>query len=184
MEENNVSVPAVAVKYGLIMGVISFAVGLATTYAFVSGSLSMLLFGAAAFGVSLLVMIVFMALAYREFKGGNGGFMSFGQGMGIGVLLSIVAAALGVILSTAYYQFVDTEIQQQVVERTISATTEMVEGMGGETPEGFEEDLRAQTEANNSLGKQLVSSLLFGAIGGGIIALIMSAIMKRTPDEE
>ncbi len=181
--EQKPSIFPIALKYGIIMAIVSFIVSLASTYGIISGAIPIMLFGILTFVISIVIMIVFIIIGYREFKASNAGLMSYGQGLGLGTLLVLVSGILASVLSIAYFQLIDTEAQQQVADITIQQTISFMENAGAEVPENFEEEQRTQVEAN----QQPLRQFLFGAGGslviGFVVSLIMAAIMKKNaPD--
>jgi hypothetical protein len=58
--------------------------------------------------ISYLILIVGIVLAHQQFKKENGGYMRYGQGLGIGSLLSIIVGVLSGIFMYIYIKFIDS----------------------------------------------------------------------------
>ena len=81
------SMSKVAMKYGLIDGVLAFLIFLVTA---MTGTPSNWKTSA----VSIVLLVVLMVLAHREFKKPREGIMTYGQGVGLGTLLAVFATVL------------------------------------------------------------------------------------------
>ncbi|HEY8512616.1 MAG TPA: DUF4199 domain-containing protein [Cyclobacteriaceae bacterium] len=66
--------------------------------------------------ISLAAGVTFIVLAHNEFKRSGDGFMSYGQGVGIGFWMALVGVAIGVLVQWAYTSFVDPEVMNQFYE--------------------------------------------------------------------
>lgn len=165
MQEQS-SVARVALKYGLITGVASIVFNTILIIAEQNQNQALTSLG-------LIILIVGMVYAMREFKSGNDGFMSYGQGLGIGTLLSAISGLLGSAFITFYSQFIDTTYAQKILDKS----------RGDMESRGMDD---AQIDAAMGFTEKMMSPgimfavTIFGAIlFGFIIALIVSAIMRR-----
>lgn len=156
----------IAVKYGLIAGIASIVF---VTVMYVTGQAT----NTALSWLSMIIPIVVMYLAMKEFKEENGGFMSYSQGLGIGTMMSAVSGILSAFYSYIYNEFIDTSLRQQIMDKM---------------REGFEEQGMddAQIDAALEMSSKFSSpgfTFIFGLLGaiiiGFVIALILSAIMKK-----
>ena len=170
MNEQNVTVSNTAMRYGIIVGLIS------VIYSFVLAMLDETMnrgLGAVAY----LFLIVGMVMAFKYFKTHNHGYMSYGQGLGIGTLMSLIVGLLSSIFMYIYIKFVDPEMMNRAMEMQRVQMEER--GM----------DDAQIDQAMEMAGK--VSSpelmIVFGTLGfvviGFIIALIVAAIMKNARPE-
>ena len=98
--ENKVTVSQIGLRYGLITGLVLIVFGLIlqmtglATNTWISS-------------ISYVILIIAIVLAHNAFKEGGDGFMSIGQGIGIGTLASVVAGTLSSIFSYIYIKFID-----------------------------------------------------------------------------
>lgn len=125
-------------------------------------------------GIFFIGLIV---LGINQFKKANGGFLSWGQGVKIGVGVAIVAALISVIYNYIFISFIEPDFMNQIME--VQNQKFLDQGMSQE-----------QIEAANAMTEKFKSPLItaaFGiigsAIGGFIVAAIAAAIMKKSEEE-
>lgn len=113
METTRPTVSSIAVRYGLIVG-------------FITVILSLILFmtdqstNSAMGWLSYVIMIGGIFLAHREYKRENEGYMSYGQGLGIGTLIGAITGVLSGVFYYIYSTFVDPSFQERVREAQIT----------------------------------------------------------------
>lgn len=167
------SVSAVAVRYGLIVGIITIIYSIIlyiTDLHITSKSLSY---------ISFLILIVGIYLAHKYFKKENGGYMSYGQGLGIGTLLSGIVGLLSGIFTFFYIQFIDTGLMERAQEMQIVELEKR-----GMSEEQIEQALEMAKSLTNP-GMMIVLSIITFLFLGFLFSLIISAITKHTrPDFE
>lgn len=155
----------IATKYGLIDGVLAFVLFLVMAMTGMRQNWASTL-------ISIAILVVLMVLAHREFKKGHGGVMTYGQGLGLGTLLTVLASVLSGILLFIYVSFINTgyaaaalKIQQTALEQR---------GMSGAQ---LEQAMSVTSAMLTPVGI-VVASLVTGVIVGFIVALIVSAFTK------
>lgn len=160
------SVARIALKYGLITAVASIIYNTILIIAEQNQNQALSMLG-------LVILIVGMVYAMREFKSSNDGFMSYGQGLSIGTLLSAISGLLGSAFIIFYSQFIDTNYIKKLMDYS----------RGDMESRGMSD---AQIEAGMEFSEKFMSPGIMFAIGvlfsvffGFIIALIISAIMRR-----
>jgi len=152
------------IRYGVILGLISFLANIEqNTIATV---------------ISVVITIAGIYMAHKYFKDEGDGFMSYGQGLGIGTLASVVAGALGGIFSFLYLSFIDDSPLKKAMEQQRIKFEE--QGMGDDQIE----QAMAMAEKFSSPLMALIFSIVFSLIFGFIISLIVSAITKNVNPEE
>ena len=111
MEEQNesVSVKQVAIKWGLISGILSIVVFLVVYFAGMMGNSWIGL-------VSAVITVVLMVLAHKEFKESGNGYMSYGQGLGLGTLMVTIGSVISALFSYIYIKFINTGYIQEVLD--------------------------------------------------------------------
>ncbi len=158
--EQQVSLPtvrSVGIKWGLISALVSILF-----------FLILIIAGANAFDnkwgwIGSIFTIVLMVLAHREFKQQGDGFMSYGQGLGIGFWMALVATALGGLFTYVYANLIDPA-----------------------TMENFYELQRLQMEERNMPDEQIEIALewtrklfwVMYAFGGILVTLIIALIVS------
>ncbi len=172
METNTTSVTttSVGLRYGLLTGLISIIISLGLFAAHLEQS--PLRF------VTFLVLAGGMVLAMRYFKDNNYGFMSFGQGMGIGVVLSLVVGALSAIFSYVYMNIIDPDVVVRMMDK---ARTDMEAG-GNLSDEQIDQGMAMAGKFMN--GPIMMAFVLLGSVlMGALLALVVSAILKKAKPE-
>jgi amino acid transporter len=171
--ENKVSSKSIMLNYGLILGVASVLLNL-TFYA--TGTL--LTLGWALGLIAFAIMIVIIVMGIKKFKDENGGFVSWGQAVKIGVGIAIISALIGIIYNLIFNNFIDPEFQDQAME---------VQRLAWEEANATTE----QIEMNEGIAKTFSSPLILGAIQivaaaffGFIISAIAGAIMKKSEEDQ
>ncbi|PWJ59617.1 uncharacterized protein DUF4199 [Dyadobacter jejuensis] len=111
--EDQVSSARVALKYGVLTAV---ATMIYSTIISVAGMTSNQWVGS----LSFIILIVGLVLALKNYKEQNGGFMTFGQGLGLGTLLSAIAGLLSSLFSMFYLQFIDNSALTEGINKVRS----------------------------------------------------------------
>ncbi|WP_026236346.1 DUF4199 domain-containing protein [Pontibacter roseus] len=170
MTETQPSVSSVALKYGLLGALVSvvFSAILLIAGLDVSGWIGSL---------GYLILIVAMVLAMKEYKRINYGYMSYGQGLGIGTLVSLAFGVLGGLFMFVYTSFIDPGYRDTMMEK------QRVELEGrGMSDEQIEQAI-AMGESFSSPAMMIVWSIVGYLIIGFIISLIVAAVMKNARPE-
>jgi hypothetical protein len=124
-------------------------------------------------GINIVLLIVLMVLAHREYRKTHEGMMTYPQGLGSGTLLSVIASVITGVLLFIYVKYINTgyaaammKMQQAAIEQRglTGAQADQALAMTGAmlTPVGI-----------------LITSLLGGAIAGFIVALIVSIFTRK-----
>jgi hypothetical protein len=172
MEVNStpVSTTSVGLRYGLLTGLISIIIsfGLFAT----SMEQSPLRF------VTFVVMVVGIVMAMRHFKENNHGFMSFGQGVGIGTMLSLVVGILSAIFTYVYMNVIDTDVVSRMMEKARAD----LEVQGKLTDEQIDQAMAMSGKFMN--GPIMVVVVILGSIIMGLLlSLVISAVLKHSKPE-
>lgn len=167
MEEKRApSIVAIATKYGLIMGVLSFIVVVVQALA---GMLQNRLFTV----INIVLLIVLMVLAHREFKNANGRMMKYSQGLGSGTLLACVSALVGAILTFIYVKFINTGYLPALIHA--QQVTLQQRGISGAQAQ---QSMAVLGVIYTPVGIA-VTSLIGGVVVGFIVALIVSIFTQK-----
>ena len=171
MEENSSiekpSVMSVSLRYGGIMAVASIAF-----------MMILIAMGANPFEndwkgwISSLITVGILVMAHKYFKDNGDGYMSYGQGLGIGFISILISIVVGGIFSYVYANFIDLGIMEDLWQKT----TEKMQA------QGQSEDT---IETAMSWTKKLFWVFYF--IGGAFVALIIALIVsiftqKKNPE--
>lgn len=158
-------------KYGLILALITIAYSLILNLAGLATNR----------WLPSLLMVVFFAgisfMAHKAFKEGGDGFMSYGQGLGIGTVMALISGLLSGIFSAVYIKFIDDSVMQQAMQ-------EQIENM---EDQGMSEAQIDQAMEMAAMFQTPLMLVLFGLLGtlfiGFIISLVVAAITKKSNPE-
>lgn len=164
--EEKPSVARIALKWGVIAGVVYM---IYTTVLYLTE-----LFGNSSLGfISFALAIVFIVLAMREFKTLNNGFMSYGEGLSVGTLVSAISGLISSTYGLVYTTFIDPTIPQKLQDKI----QEQWEAQGM-TDEQIEQ-ASGMMQWTQSPGITFFFGILAAIIGGLIISLIVAAILRK-----
>lgn len=170
MENSNDRVAPVAVRYGLITGMIMliYTLMLYMTDMFMNKTLAYL---------SFLILIGGIVMAYREYKTRNQGFMSYGKGLSLAILLSVIAGLMVSVFQYLYMKFIDDTIMKKVMDNQLEEYEKS--GMS-------EEQIDRVVEMSEKWAipeMVLVSGPLSYLIAGLLIGLVVAAFMRNARPE-
>ncbi len=164
--EEKTSTARVALKYGALSAVVIMVY---STILYVSGLSQNKVLSS----LSFLVMIVAIVWAMKDFREKNKGFMSYGEGLGLGALTSAVMGLLSSAFTMFYIQFIDNNLLAQGMDQV----REDMEKRGMDD---------AQIDQAMELSQKFMSPgvvFVMGVFGyllmGFIVSLIISAILRR-----
>ncbi len=169
MEENKTSTAKIALKYGLIIG----AIGIVFNLMLYSQDLHYQI-DLQRLVINLVIGILFVVaasiFAMKEFKKANNGFMSTGEGLKIGVGLSLISGIIGIIFNLILTEVIDPETTQKAIDFAIQSMRD-----AGMTESQIDQRMQGQGEPNYPLqiGIGLIVSVVLGFIGSLIPALVI-----------
>lgn len=152
----------IALKYGVIQGVLSFVAFLLTTMA-----------GLRQNWVNAAILVVVMVLAHWEFKRTHDGTMTYSQGLGSGTLLSCIGAVISGALVYVYLRFINAGYLATVIH-----TQQTVLAQRGITGARAQQAMAMTAIFRTPLGIA-AASLVGGVIAGFIVALIVSIFTQK-----
>jgi len=170
MEENVASLKNISIKWGVVYGLVSIILFVLID---VLGLISSP--GIQFLGVPIVVLI--LVLSHREFKAEGDGFMSYGQGLGLGTLLSLIASVISSAFSYVYISFINTSYIDVIKENQIM----QLESRGMSDAEieqalSFSESFMTPTAI-------AIMGVFMGLLSGFIISLIVTIFTKKSrPD--
>ncbi|SKB78393.1 DUF4199 domain-containing protein [Maribacter arcticus] len=169
MEENQPKTGKFALNFGLLLGVISiiFAFMLYTVDMHYQGGIPVM-------SISLALSLAMVIIAMIQFKKANGGFMTFGQGLKIGVGVCLIGGIIGIIFNQIMATVIDPDMMNKAMEfqkNQLLETTKMT---------------IEQVEAQMELGKpfttptmQMVFGLIFSVVIGFVLSLVPALVLKK-----
>ena len=162
---------SVGLRYGLLTGLVSiiFAFGLFATGQTGNAGLASLGF---------IILIGGIVLAHRTFKAANGGYMSYGQGLGIGTTLAAVSGVLSAVFNYVYREFIDPDLAARMVEQMRAK----FEAAGNMSDAQIDQAISMSTKfSTGPIG--LVFGILFSILLGLVFSLVIAAINKNPKPE-
>lgn len=166
-EQRTSGIGAIATKYGLTLGVLAFVVILATILTGIQRNwLST--------AVIAVLLIVLMVLAHQEFKKTHDGMLTYGQALGSGTLLSVVAAVVRGIFMYVYVKYINTGFFAAAALMQHAALEKR-----GITGEQARHAMSLTAPLMTPVGLVVVS-LITGVIGGFVVALIVSIFTQKS----
>ncbi|WP_397447056.1 DUF4199 domain-containing protein [Polaribacter sp. R77954] len=129
------------------------------------------------FGVILLGIILFPILGMSKFKNTSGGFMTWGQGVKIGVGIILVGTIISTLYQVVFTTVIEPEFYAQVEEVTRKALVD-----AGLTEEQIDMQIEMQGKfQGTAIGYGI--GILFMAFIGFISSAIIAAIKKKTEED-
>jgi small-conductance mechanosensitive channel len=135
--------------------------------------------------VGLGVYAFFMWRAGSATKEDNSGYLTFKQALKPTFLTFVIGSLIAVIFTYLLYNFIDPTLNDLLQEKSIEMAEKAAKMFGAD--EEALEQIREQVEAKGvsmSIG-QIIQQYLVGLIFPGfILALIVSAIIKKNPPQD
>lgn len=166
-----VSSTSVGLRYGLLIGIVSiiYSFILLATNLEQNTALTLL---------SIVILVVGIFLAHKNYKENNSGFMSYGQGLGIGTIVSLVSGLLGGVFRYVYMEFIDPSAAQRAMDQTRAKMEEAGNMSDAQIDQAIQ---MSQRFASGPIG--IAVAVLGSALIGFLITLIIAAITKHNRPE-
>ena len=129
------------------------------------------------FAIMAIALIAFPIIGMSTFKKNNAGFMTWGQGVKIGVGIVVIGSLIGIIYQHLFTGFIEPEFYTQLEEVTRTGLLD-----AGLTEEQIEAQLEMQGKFQGTIIGDAIG-LLFMAFIGFIISAIVAAVKKKTEEE-
>lgn len=163
-------VSSVAIKYGLIAALAGVVYSLIMMVSDLGDNRLVS-------SLAYLILIGGIVLAMKQYKTINYGYMSYGQGLGIGSIVSVLFGLLTGTFTWIYTEFVDTEYMGRMMDKQREQMIQ--QGLSDEQIDaGMKMAENFQGPVTMILGAAVIT-LIFGFI----LSLIISAIMKNSRPE-
>ena len=174
METQTASVKKIALNYGLLLGLASIALSVLT---YVMGVHLERPWWASVLGIA--IMVLFIVFGLKTFKKDNGGFLSLGEALKVGLAISLIAGILVVIYN---YLFM-TVIEPDMVNQMLEMTREQMLEQNPDMPDDQMEMALGMTEKFMSPPIMAAIGIIFSLFLGFIISLIAGLVMKQNRPE-
>jgi hypothetical protein len=172
METTTNSKSLLLIKWGIIGGLLSFLVSVVTQYSGLAEDFSETL-GWVSFLVTFVINVTVLFLALKEVRAQQGGFLTYGEGLGsstlLGGLWGIVAGGFNYI----YINFID----DAVIQKQMDLARQRLEDQG--LSESQIQDAEKITNMMLGPGVQFITIVFVTVLFMFVLGLIVSGIMKR-----
>jgi hypothetical protein len=132
-----------------------------------------------------LLIIITMIVVSRAIRADEGGIINFSRLLGHIMIAVVCLLVSSIVFNLVLFNLIDTELIDTVADITVERVEGMMESFG------LEDDLLEQTLADTELqirkGYTLSGAfigLIYGSAFWGLIALIIAAIFKRSPENK
>jgi hypothetical protein len=185
MENLDSSIKKNALNDGLILGVISFVIGLITFYSMIAIETTFWLIIVIPILFSVIIPIglaIYFTLGLRKKVGGYWSFRQATTGVFIMFIVALAIQTVG--RDLLFVKLVEPDMAKKTQDAVVRASTAMME-QGGATQEKIDESIaktekQFESQINPSFG-QIVQSIGTSIIFVFILALIFGAFFKRSP---
>jgi len=162
---------------GIIIGILSTAIGVVTFYMFPS------LLGSISFGIgSLVVSLVIYIFFSLDLRKKIGGFWNFREALKGIFLMAFVAGLLYSVANFAFYKFVEPNAYDKIAGYMETGMTKTLEGMGMDQDQ-IDEAISKQSEGIKAqydpTPMQFLKNLGIAVIVQFVMSLIFAAIFKK-----
>lgn len=161
---------AVAIRYGLIIGLISIIISFGLSTAGLDQT--------PAKWLTTVVLLVGIWLAHSNFKQQNAGFMTYGQGLTIGTVLSAVVAVLSVVYTYVYVTFLNPDFAKPILDK---ARADM-EARGNMSDAQIEQAMNWTAKFVD--GPMMLTFIVVFVILTGFVASLVIAAITKNPRPE
>lgn len=169
-----------ALKSGLIIGVASIIVFIIMYVADIKpvgiGMPFVIMFVGLAINIAILVVL------FKKYRTEIGGFISFRNAFLYCFIALVTASVLSTIFTLLFIQFIEPDYYKNIMEAQKTFMENYLTGKVSEEQMAQTMDKIDEQAANMGSIKSTLTGLLSSVVVGGIIALIIGAIMKKNPD--
>jgi len=165
MSNTTITTTQVGIRYGLILGLASVAISLVTFMADLRENLII--------NVRTVVTIAFLAIAIKYYRDQNSGYIKFGQGFGIGMIVSAISSLLSGLFLLVYLKFINKAIFEEILDKAHQEWEKA----------GMDEKAMAIAEKFLTPEFMFISAVISGLIFGAVLSLIVAAIMQKKQPE-
>ncbi len=129
--------------------------------------------------LGVVVSAVLIVLALKKFRFDNGGLMSLGQALKVGIGASLISAVIYIIYMFAFTSAVEPDFYANMQEVQYQKVLEQYPNMSDEQLEATKENMATFSGSGATSAIIFIFSIFFGFV----ISLIAGLIMKRTEED-
>lgn len=179
MEEQASNRLKATATYGIYLAGISIAI---SVIVWATGLIEHIgLFGSAFIGILQLALMAFLLVYYTKRYRDTmfSGKITFGQAFAFGVMLVVFSSLISSLYSFILNKYIDPDYMHRVMTMIQDKTYQMLSNSGMSQDQIEAQMIKIEEKGIPSPIETLVSSLEGGLIGGAIMSLISSAIVKK-----
>ena len=179
MEEQASNRLKATATYGIYLAGISIAI---SVIVWATGLIEHIgLFGSAFIGILQLALMAFLLVYYTKRYRDTmfNGKITFGQAFSFGVMLVVFSSLISSLYSFILNKYIDPDYMHRVMTMIQDKTYQMLSNSGMSQDQIEAQMIKIEEKGIPSPIETLVSSLEGGLIGGAIMSLISSAIVKK-----
>jgi Protein of unknown function (DUF4199) len=170
--ENQTTTTRIALKWGIIAGIISIILSLATQFLGIKNSENVSI----SFFLSLIALAftcLIQVLAMKDYKSQNNDLMTYGQGLGIGLLSGTIWGIVSGGFNLLYLKYIDNS---EVIRQANLMREKMEEqGVSDSQMEMNEKIIAYATDPSLAF----IVTIFMGLLIGLLVSLVISAILKK-----
>lgn len=179
MEEQSSNRLKVTMTYGIYLAGISIAI---SVFVWATSLIEHIgIFGSAFIGILQLALMAFLLVYYTKRYRDTmfNGKITFGQAFSFGVMLVVFSSLISSLYSYILNKYIDPDYMHRVMTMIQDKTYQMLSNSGMSQDQIEAQMIKIEEKGIPSPIETLVSSLEGGLIGGAIMSLISSAIVKK-----
>ena len=181
MEQKSTSLMKSSLVYGSYLGLISILVSVVIWAGGVIESSG--IWGGAIIGLfSLILNFIVLWIFSKSYRNKEcGGFINFGTAFKFAFMVIVVATVITTIYNFIFHTIIAPDYMENLMAVMQQNTLEYMENMGA--PESAINKAMEKFEDIPTIWKTLRQGILFGIIGGAIIASIVALIVRRKNED-
>lgn len=170
MNNQTANSKGIIVNYGLLLGILSIALGVImyVTNSHLKPSIAFSV-------ISFLITVVVIVLGIKAFKKANSSFLSLSQSLKIGLGIALIAGILGAIWQLLLVTVIEPDFLTQMADMQRQTMTESFPNM----TESQLNDAMAMNEKFSSPWIMMAMAIIGSLFFGFIISLVAGLIMKK-----
>lgn len=128
--------------------------------------------------LGLVIPLVICILGGLQYRKQHGGYMEFNEALKVTFQILVIGSLIATIFQFVLFNYIDVPFRQAVAQASVPKVERFMRWLGAsddQIDKAVEETL---SKNNYTIGK-LITGFVFGCIGWFLVALIVSAIIKR-----
>ena len=130
--------------------------------------------------ISVVLAIVFMVMAVKEFKSKNNGAVTFGEGLMTSWLTGVIGGTITTVVGYMLFNYIDPSLVDMIRDMQLEALESQASSLSDEQ---YEQQLKFMEKMNPSSTIFTIATYVIYAILGLIVSLIIAAVMKHEKPE-